>query len=103
MATVKIAGPAARRLLHTINRETFDYEGQPERRTITVKEGKEIPVWWFEFDNLEAEVRLIVLMRTVVVRLMSINEADAHLRRSGWAFPCSELEVLPELEQEQAE
>lgn len=103
MTTIKITGAAARSPLHTIGRDAFDYEGQPEQRVVTAQDGQEVPVWWFQFDNLDADVRLIVMMRTAYLRVMSINEADAHLRRSGWAFPCSELEVLSETAQEQAE
>lgn len=103
MTTIKITGPAARSLLHTIGRDTFDYEGQPEQRIVTTQDGQEVPVWWFQFDNLAADVRMIVMLRTAYLRVMSIIEADAHLRRAGWAFPCSELEVLPKTAQEQAE
>ncbi len=103
MTTIRISGENAHALLHTIGSDTFEYEGQPEQRIVTMQDGQEVPVWWFAFDDLPADVRMIVTLRTVFLRRMQINEADAHLRRSGWAFPCSELEVVPAAEQEQAE
>lgn len=96
---VKAVGLNAIRLIAPLQRDTFVYDGTPEPRIITNKDGEEVPVWLFQFDDLEPQFRLIVAMQIALERKLRINQVDAYLRRAGWAYPRAELELLPEAEQ----
>lgn len=96
---IKAIGPNAFSLIAPLQRDTFVYNGTPEPRTITTNSGEEVQVWLFQFDALEPQFRMLVMMKIALERKLRISDIDAHLRQAGWTFPRVEWELLPEAEQ----
>jgi hypothetical protein len=85
-------GKERQRLKENIGRESWVYEGRPEKGIVSLN-GQPVDVWFFQWDGLSEDVRDQMVISHARVHRKSLHEAFQFMITHPIAVPCKEVKL----------